>query len=289
MKKNNLHRSKTLLGTLVEIELQGKVPDEELNTLSKLLFDEIERVHHLLSFHDEHSELSKLNRLIMNNEVTNIQLSDDLDYVLSFASQLNQLTNGLYDVTVAPSLLKNKQLPNHLAIDINNTNFASKFGNGSNFQCKEGLFTSDKALCIDLGGITKGYAVDCAMNKVPTGISCRINAGDDLAMNDWQNQTMKLRYAKRENAIKTVKMQNSAIATTSTYYRKKQLAIIKPSTQKQVKFKGSMSVFSSKVMVSDALTKAMILSSKSQRMMIAKFYNAQAIRINRLGFIKLFY
>jgi hypothetical protein len=50
-----------------------------------------------------------------------------------------------------------------------------------------------------------------------------------------------------------------------------------------------MSVFSSEAMLSDALTKAMILSSRSQKRKLAKYYNAQAIRINRLGFVKLYY
>ena len=50
-----------------------------------------------------------------------------------------------------------------------------------------------------------------------------------------------------------------------------------------------MSVFSADVMLSDALTKAMILSSRAQRRQLAKYYNAQAIKINRLGFVKLYY
>ncbi len=289
MEKNDLHKCKTLLGTFVEIELQGKATDEELIALSELLFDEIERVHHLMSFHDENSELSKLNQLALKNEAKQIELSADLYTVLSFASELNQLTHGLYDVTVAPSLIYSKQLPNHLVIDVSHINHLAMLGKSSDFKCENGVFNADKPLCIDLGGIAKGYAVDCAMSKVPTHIYCCINAGGDLAMNDWQNKKMELRYAKRENAVKTVKMQNKALATTGNYYRKKQSAIIKPSTQKQVKFKGSMSVFSSKAMISDALTKAMILSSKKQKVMLAKHYNAQAIRISRLGFVKLFY
>jgi thiamine biosynthesis lipoprotein len=242
-----------------------------------------------MSFHDELSELSALNRLALTNQAKHVPVSQDLDYVLSFASELNRLTQGLYDITVAPSLIKSKQLPNHLAIDVKNIDSLFRLGNGNNYQCKNRVFSADKPLCIDLGGIAKGYAVDCALSKVPESIYCCINAGGDLAMNHWQNKKMQLRYAKRAKALKTVKMQNRALATSGNYYRENQSAIIKPSTKKQVRFSGSMSVFSSKVMVSDALTKAMILSSTSQKMMLAKYYNAQAIKVNSLGFIKLFY
>lgn len=289
MDKNNLHRCKTLLGTFVEIELSGDVSEGDLITLSEQLFDEIERIHQLMSFHDEDSELSALNRLALNGNAKQVVLSKDLEYVLQFASELNRLTQGLYDITIAPSLIRSNQLPNHLSVDVDSIDDIHKLGSGADFTCKNGTFSTNKCLCIDLGGIAKGYAVDCAMDKVPADIYCCINAGGDLAMNQWKNQKMTLRYAKRANALKTVKMQNRALATSGNYYRGNQSAIIKPSTKRQVKFSGSMSVFSSKVMVSDALTKAMILSSKSQRMMLAKYYNAQAIKLNRLGFVKLFY
>ena len=289
MDNNSLRRCKTLLGTFVEIELQGDATDDELISLSDELFDEVERVHYLMSFHDENSELSALNRLALINQAKQIAVSADLGYVLSFASELNQLTRGLYDVTVAPSLILSKQLPNHLAVDVKSTSSLKKLGNGSDYECKNDFFTAEKPLCIDLGGIAKGYAVDCAISKVPEKIYCCINAGGDLAMNHWQDKKMQLRYGKRPNALKMVKMQNRAIATSGNYFRGKKSAIIKPSSKKQVKFSGSMSVFSSTVMVSDALTKAMILSSTSEKMMLAKYYNAQAIKMSSLGFVKLFY
>lgn len=297
MTLNHLERCKTLLGTFVEIELRGEVADDELIALSEVIFNEIERVHHTLSFHSETSELSSLNRQALslanrfdpNNQTLSIAISKDLNRVLSFALELNQFTRGLYDVTVAPSLILNEQLPNHLSLNVTSQNCTVAFGNSSNMSCKESVVHIDKPLCIDLGGIAKGYAVDCALSKVPEHIYCRINAGGDLAINQWKNEEVALKYNKRSTALRSVKMQNSALATTGNYHRGNRSAIVQPATGKHVKFKGSMSVFSSQAMLSDALTKAMILSSRSQKRKMAKYYNAQAIKINRLGFVKLYY
>ncbi len=294
---NQLERCKTLLGTFVEIELKGEVADDELIALSEVLFDEIERIEQTLSFHSETSELTSLNRQALSlanrfeqsGQTLSIAISKDLNRVLSFALELNKFTRGLYDVTVAPSLILNEQLPNHLSLNVTSQNCILAFGNSSNMSCKESVVHIDKPLCIDLGGIAKGYAVDCALSKVPAHIYCRINAGGDLAINQWKNEEVALQYNKRSTALRSVKMQNSALATSGNYHRENKSAIIQPSTGKHVKFKGSMSVFSSQAMLSDALTKAMILSSRSQKRKMAKYYNAQAIKINRLGFVKLYY
>ncbi len=297
MKTNTLERCKTLLGTFVEIELKGAVDDDELIALSNSLFDEIERIHNLFSFHSELSEISALNRQALDlanrveddkNSLT-LTVSEDLNKVLSLALQLNQFTRGLYDITVAPSLILNDQLPNHLALTLVNRHCTLSLGNSSHITCKDGEVTITKPLCIDLGGIAKGYAVDCALKKVPEHIFCRINAGGDLAINQWKNEEVAVKYNKRGSALRTVKMQNRALATSGNYLRDKKSAFVNPLTGKHIKFKGSMSVFSADVMLSDALTKAMILSSRAQRRQLAKYYNAQAIKINRLGFVKLYY
>ncbi|MDO7086654.1 FAD:protein FMN transferase [Pseudocolwellia sp. AS88] len=297
MKINTLERCKTLLGTFVEIELKGAVDDDELIALSNSLFDEIERIHNLFSFHSELSEISALNRQALDlanraeddEKPLTLTVSEDLNKVLSLALQLNQFTRGLYDITVAPSLILNEQLPNHLALTLVNRHCTLSLGNSCHITCKDGEVTITKPLCIDLGGIAKGYAVDCALKKVPEHIFCRINAGGDLAINQWKNEEVAVKYNKRGSALRTVKMQNRALATSGNYLRDKKSAFVNPLTGKHIKFKGSMSVFSADVMLSDALTKAMILSSRAQRRQLAKYYNAQAIKINRLGFVKLYY
>lgn|GEM_PF-749978 len=295
MKLNHLERCKTLLGTFVEIELKGEVENDELISLSEELFVEIERIHHLLSFHNEASELSSLNRQALdlthteNGKVLSLNVSKDLNAVLSFALQLNKFTHGLYDISIAPSLILDEQLPNHLSLKLIDSKCTLTFGNSANILCKNNKVTIDKPLCIDLGGIAKGYAVDRALSKVPKTIYCRINAGGDLAINQWKNEEVALKYSKSNSSLRTVKMQNKALATTGNYHRNNKSAIVQPFTGKPVKFSGSMSVFSSQVMMSDALTKAMILSSRSQKRKIAKYFNAQAIKINRLGFVKLYY
>lgn len=294
---NKLERCKTLLGTFVEIELKGNVTDDQLVSLSEVVFNEIERIHNLFSFHSEESEISSLNRQALalanrsqgDNQSLTVNVSEDLDKVLSLALELNKFTRGLYDISIAPSLILNDQLPNHLSLNLIDKKCTFKFGNSRHITCNKGVVTIEQPLCIDLGGIAKGYAVDCALSKVPEHVYCRINAGGDLAVNQWKNEAALLKYNKRSSATRRVKMQNRALATSGNYHRKNKSAFVNPLSGKHVRFKGSMSVFASQAMLSDALTKAMILSSRAQRRQMAKYYNAQAIRINRLGFVKLYY
>lgn len=297
MKLNTLKHCKELLGSNVEIELKGNEDDEKLFSLSEIVFDEVERIHHLLSFHCEASELSSINRqaLTITDDPNNtakrltMQVSPDLEKVLSLALELNKFTRGLFDVTIAPSLILSKQLPNHLALDIPDRKSALHFGNSSHISCKNGFVTIDKPLCIDLGGIAKGYGIDCAMNKVPKDIYCRINIDGDILINKWRSESVVIKYSKRCSALKAVKMQNKSLATINNLSKHAKSSIVIPFTGKLFALKGCLAVFASSAMLSDALTKAMVLSTNLQKRQMAKYYNAQAITINRLGFVKLFY
>ena len=51
MMLNTLTRCKPLLGTFIDVQLSGNKADDELITVSNNVFSEIERIHHLMSFH----------------------------------------------------------------------------------------------------------------------------------------------------------------------------------------------------------------------------------------------
>jgi thiamine biosynthesis lipoprotein len=285
---NSLARCKPLLGTFVDVTLSGHISNDELITLSNNVFDEIARIHNMMGFHEPSSELSRLNKALLTNTNTAIKMSNEMQKVLELALHLSVQSNGLFDVSIAPTLVIDKQLPNHLHIS-GTRDFLDLLGNSNNLAINDNYLTNNRPVCIDLGGIAKGFAVDCAIKKIPTGIEFSINAGGDLAISDWKHQQVALQYGKSAKAIKQVNMLASSLATSGDYNHGGN-HIIKPkntnvsSRAKPVKFKGCVSVFSDNTMLADALTKIVVLMKPKQAQAILQKFHAKAIIINRFGF-----
>lgn len=289
------------MGTFVDVFLSGAVNDHELIDLSNDVFEEVTRIQTLMSFHDPLSELSLMNKALLTNVNTPYQVSSDLYHVLTLASELHCYSDGYYDITVAPQLVNNNLLPDHLAIktQANSLNKLS-FGTSNNFSLFEKVvenskqtamyISNDKPLCIDLGGIAKGYAVDCAIKKLPSSINYTINAGGDMKSSIWQGQKVALKYAKRHRAIKEVTMKKQALASSGLYHQEVGSHIFNPKKSKannqlvQHKFGGVVSVFANTAVLADALTKAAILMDKTQLSYVLEHFDASAIIINRFGF-----
>ena len=280
MKLNTLQRCKPLLGTFIEISLQGNYSEQALIDYSEDAFTELKRLHNSLSFHESNSDLTRLNVKLLQQFTENIHLTEELSEILSLAQSLYHLSGGYFDLTIAPSLIFSEQLPNHLGIT------PKEFGNFSNITIENNSLRANKPLCIDLGGIAKGYAVDRAMTKIPTNCIASINAGGDLYHNHWQGECVDIKYGKKTSAKKSYLMRNAALASSGNYLQDNQSAFINPTTHQQHKFKGSISVFASSVMIADALTKVVLFTPKHSIKSILKFFDAQAIKINRFGFSK---
>ncbi len=278
MKLNSLQRCKPLLGTFIEVSLQGEHSEQALIDFSEQAFTELQRLHDQLSFHSANSDLSILNQKLLQKVPTAVHLSDELSEILALAQRLYKLSDGYYDVTIAPDLVLNKQLPNHLHISQQN------YGNFADLLINDRTMVASKPTCIDLGGIAKGYAVDCAIAKIPADCKAIINAGGDLYHSHWQGELVKIKYGEKYSAQKTYTMQNAALATSANYYQGNASVFIDPKTHQQQFIAGSVSVFASRVMIADALTKVVLLCPKKIVKSALAFFNAQAVTINRFGF-----
>lgn len=269
---NTLHRCKPQLGTFIEVSVTGDVSDKALINLSNNVFKHCADVETKMSFHNANSELSHINS---NAHLQPITMSEDMTKVMSLALQLSKLTNGLYDVTIAPELVASGLLPNHgLELDpTSNWKDISIVGNQIYFQ---------RPLAIDLGGIAKGYAVDKAMTLAPPDCQVTINAGGDLKMSHWQTQTASLRVPYSPSSeTKDIPMQAAALATSGHYFLDGNIAIINPLTKLASNHDISISVFSDSCMLADALTKVAFLCQDSQP--IFSSLNASFICLDREG------
>ncbi|MGB8377131.1 MAG: FAD:protein FMN transferase [Rhodanobacteraceae bacterium] len=160
-------RCRPLLGTLVEIEAQSCAIDAG--------FDAIAQVHASMSFHSQESDLARLRRAACGSRV---EVAPATIEVLRIALDLYAATDGLFDVTCANRLVADGFLPIPYGSDLRRMTGTSadiEIDDATHLRCH-------RALLIDLGGIAKGYAVDCAVTALieagaQEGI---VNAGGDL-------------------------------------------------------------------------------------------------------------
>jgi thiamine biosynthesis lipoprotein len=169
---STLRRAQPWLGTLVGIEAGGLAPVQLANAIDSA-FRAVARVHASMSFHEPDSELARLNR---EAHAAPVPVSGHLRRVLRVACRLSALTEGVFDVTVAPTLVRWGYLPG-LPDDMEMT------GNWRDIELHPGgAVRYARPLLIDLGGIAKGYAVDmaiAALRRAGVPQAC-VNAGGDL-------------------------------------------------------------------------------------------------------------
>ena len=167
-----MRRAQPWLGTLVGIEATGLPPAQLARAIDRA-FAAVARVHALMSFHEPGSELSRLNRAAHAGPVP---VSGHLRRVLRAACRLSALTDGRFDVTVAPTLVRWGYLPG-------SPDSTEPTGDWRDIRLgTDGTVRFARPLLIDLGGIAKGYAVDLAiasLRRAGVPQAC-VNAGGDL-------------------------------------------------------------------------------------------------------------
>ena len=127
------------------------------DALKKEIEEELSRIDYIASNYKKTSEISRINSAPVNQL---INVSQEMYSLLSFAENLNQLTDGYYDVTLGGLVIENGFGPTDAmtenALPTSNKRFdfvsANAIVKNDNFQ-------------FDLSSIAKGYAVD-AISKI---------------------------------------------------------------------------------------------------------------------------
>lgn len=252
--QRSLARCRPALGTYVRVLLRGEEAEDTFLDHSLAAFAEIERIEKIMSFHDPHSELSRLNREAHQRSVS---VCPEMVEVLEFGLRLSRLTGGRFDFTVAPELVERGALPDHgtLADPQATWRDVCLAGNWVRFE---------RPLLIDLGGIAKGYAVDRAMSVLPAHLEAVVNAGGDLSMRPWKGRRVGIRVPGKGRGTKLleVPMGARAVATSGSYLGDQGSTIICPLHRRPLEDPRSVSVFAPTCMHADALTKVALAFSE---------------------------
>lgn len=278
---NRLRRARPLLGTLVEVSAAGD--PRLLPAAIEAAFKAIDRVHRLMSFHSPDSDVSRLNREARRRVVT---VDPHTWGVLAHARAISEASKGVFDVTIAPRLVEWGYLPRHAT-----WRCAAVPGGYRRIELQPdgGVRFLEPAL-IDLGGIAKGYAVDCACAALEFhGVADYVvNAGGDLRVGRTP-EIVHVRHPRQPTTmIPLVSVERAAVATSGMYFssqrRRSALIhpIITPATGRSACACDSVSVLAPDCMTADALTKVVaVLADRSLPVLL--HFGAEACLLSKSG------
>lgn len=196
-------RMRPFLGTFVEVAVQ--TPATDAASAIRSAFESIEFVHNSLSFHDSHSELSRIN----SNPGTFVPISRTTAHVLRLALSMMRASGGAFDPTIGGLLQLQGRLPSH------DNNVPVPRGTVDDVELKDCAARVKRPIRLTVDGIAKGYAVDLAVRAMKRAGACAgwINAGGD--MRAFGNTRVPVHVRKQGDRLEPLGfIENAAIATS---------------------------------------------------------------------------
>lgn len=278
---NNLRRARPLLGTLVDIRVDAEAA--QAAHAIEAAFAVVEQIHHLMSFHETNSDVSRINAADAHCAVN---IDPHTYRVLAFARHIGDLSDGAFDIAVADILVKDGFLPNNRK--------GSLPAGAATYRdldlLPDNCVQWQQHGWIDLGGIAKGYAVDCAVETLQShGIRHGVvNAGGDLRCFG-EAESIHVRQPNSPTTLMHLGwLRDCAMATSGGYFSgtggedHRIDPLIDPRQRVSTTWNESVSVVASDCMTADALTKVVRLAPDAAPHLLAHF-NAQAVVINQAG------
>ena len=272
---DNIRRLRPLLGTFVEVAVAGAAV-ADMEAAVEAAYAAIRTVHRLMSFHDEESDVSRLNHGAFEAATGVHRWTFQ---VLEAALDFHRRSNGLFDIRIAPALQKFGLLPYHagdLARDA-----ALTAGHGAiELLAGERVRFGDRATRIDLGGIAKGFAVDRAIDVLrdlgmPSGL---VNAGGDLAAFGPRGLMAGVRDPGHPSRVLyQIELRDAAIASSGARFDPFHSldvwgpAVIDPASGEPVSAVIGATVRAASCLFADALTKVVIVGGPSAASLLRQF------------------
>jgi thiamine biosynthesis lipoprotein len=283
---DSLRRLRPYLGTFVEIAVEG-ASAAAMEEAVEAAFAAIRTVHMLMSFHEEDSDVSRLNQSAFETTVT---VHPWTFQVLETALDLHCRSDGTFDIRIAPYLQKHGLLPYHFGGSLTPAPLPSN-------RCGIELFSGqrvrfqDRSTKIDLGGIAKGFAVDRAIGALhyhgmPFGL---VNAGGDLAAFGPRSVPITISDPScRGQVLAQVYLRNGTLASSGPAFDPFESrdagmpAIIDPSTGKPSSAMIGATVRASSCLLADALTKVVMIGAESS-LSVLRHFGASALAMSAEG------
>ena len=244
-------RARPLLGTCVAIRIAG-VATVEAHALIDEAFACIAEIHRRMSFQEAGSDLQRINQQALLRPT---RVDQKTWQVLSAAVEYSRASAGVFDVTIADTLSGTGRLSPMAGMPIPDA--------GASWRDIELLpdhhVQFHRPLWVDLGGIAKGYAVDCALEFLRSAgvMQACVNAGGDLRVFGPEIERVHLLSAARGDVMPVLEISNAAVASSGgdgAHVHGVTRASVHPHTR--------VSVVAPDCMTADALTKVVLADAR---------------------------
>jgi thiamine biosynthesis lipoprotein len=260
-----VRRSQPLLGTFVVVTAYGAERGSTTRAISAA-FDEVRRIDSLMSLHRRDSELTRVNETAAREA---IRVSEELFLVTSNALHIARETDGAFDPTVGPltllwgflRMVYRLSSPEEIAPALPYVNYKLV---ELDLEPRTIRFKTN-GVKLDLNAIAKGYAVDCAIEKLRSlGITnAMVRAGGDLrVLGAWPVQ---IEDPEKKNKRRTLILRDAALSTSGNYENffvvdgRRYSHILNPRTGMPVEGIASCTVIAPLCMQSDAWATALFV------------------------------
>ena len=273
--------TRVALGTYIEVTS----PDKQA---AKIVFDEINRIEGLLSKYKPKSEVSRLNKLGL------LKVSPETFYVIKKSKEFSRASNDAFDITVAPLMDlwgftdKHYNVPTEAQIE----KTLKLVGSDKIILHEEDnvIEFSSPGMKIDLGGLAKGYALDCAVKKLRENNikSCLIAGGQVYALGDKFGLPWKvaIKGARKQSPSGFLELIDQSVATSGDYEQyfikngKRYSHIINPKTGSPADSGiASVTVIAPDSLTADALATAIFILGKDNGESLAGKFPEKQIKI----------
>ena len=235
-----LRRAQPLLGTLLEIGVRGSGGLGQAT--SAAAFEAVREAQACLSRFEPGSDVARFHALRRGESLT---MRPAMQHVLAAAQALHAATGGAFDISLGSA-------PEGWSCD------------GTT------LHKHHDSVQLDLGGIGKGYAVDCAVQAL-LALGCEagwVNAGGDLRAFGDAELPVQLRDEKAGGVRPFVTLKGGAFAT-SHFDRCSRSQLVSGAHARPVR--AHVSVAAPRCLWADALTKVVAISGDTSHPLLARF------------------
>ena len=265
-----VERAQPWLGTLVSIRVEGTCASIAHNAIDAA-FAEVATIHRLMSFHQEDSDVSRLNRLAATQPVP---VHPYTFVVLQHALDFSARSGGCFDITVAGQLVDWGFLPKVEVGDY------EPQGAWQDIELRtDGAVVYRSPVLLDLGGIAKGYAVDRATEVLLSHSvqQCVVNAGGDMRVVGQQTERVILDRGFPSSDLPVVELRNGSLASSTgqgkiKWHEGKELGPhVHGNSRLPVPTDRFVSVLAERCIVADALTKVVLAEGTNSRQLLQQF------------------
>lgn len=239
-------------GTFIRIELcSDTVPSEVLLAHLGEMMDSIRWVEKTMSYRNEASELTTLNHAPVGEWV---KVSARFFEALEFAERLRAESEGLFNIGFFDG-------------------WSGRFLELSPIHCEARKLVPGE---IDLGGITKGYAVDCAFSAIEGlyeegRVWGSIRADGDVFLFERADVNLAIQVNVDEGVDhRIISLKRGAIATSVTRTDTELRYSHRDRKGNRLESSKTVSVFANSARLADALTKVMLAAESENEMRVAR-------------------